>query len=282
MSGSGRAAPRPGQIKLLSLDLDGTLLRPDRTIGARTRAALSAAHARGVHVVLNSGRMTVSMEFAADLLDFDLHLISYNGAVVAAPRAAGRRKLFERPLPAEVAKELALFAKARGLQLNYYLDDLIYSEDGPRLRPHIELYVERTGSPYRFVAQIEGYLDRAPYKVLFVVEPGLRDELEAELTPRYGSRATITRTDPEYLEFLHPEVDKGKGLQELCGKLNIPLDAVMAVGDADNDLPMLSAAGWGVGMANARPRVRAAADALTQAGCNEDGVAEAVERWVLG
>ncbi|MBI3829307.1 MAG: HAD family phosphatase [Planctomycetes bacterium] len=277
-----KVPPKPGQIRLVSLDLDGTLLRSDNTIGERTRKALEAAHERGVKIVLNSGRMTPSMEYAADLLDFDVHLISYNGAAAAGPRAQGRKKLFEKPMLLEVAQALLSFAKARGLQMNYYLDELIYSEDAPHLRPHIDLYIKRTRSPYRFVPSMEKYATRAPYKVLFVVDPKVRDPLEAKLKPRFATRATITRTDPEYLEFLHPEVDKGVGLRGLAAALNIPIEQVMAVGDADNDEPMVRAAGWGIGMANAKPSVRSVASAITASDHNHDGVAEAIERWVLG
>lgn len=277
-----RQPPRPGQIRLVSLDLDGTMLRSDNTIGERTRKALRAAHDRGVRIVLNSGRMTPSMEFAANLLDFDVHLISYNGAAAVGPRAHGRRKLFEQPMFLDVAQELLAFARQRGLQLNYYLDEVIYSEDAPHLRPHIDLYIRRTGSPYRFVESAAAHATRPPYKVLFVVDPQVRDPLEAELKPRYAARATITRTDPEYLEFLHPHVDKGVGLRGLAQALGIEMAEVMAVGDADNDEPMVREAGWGVGMANAKPSVRGVAAALTEADHNHDGVGEAIERWVLG
>ncbi|MCW8131253.1 MAG: HAD family phosphatase [Planctomycetota bacterium] len=279
---ANREAPKPGEIRLISLDLDGTLLRSDNRIGERTRTALKKAHDRGVSIVLNSGRMTPSMEFAAELLDFDVHLISYNGAAASSPKAQGRAKLFEKPMFLDVARELLAFAKTRGLQLNYYLDEVIYSEDAPHLRPHIDLYVRRTGSPYKFVERAEAHATRAPYKVLFIVDPKVRDPLEAELAPRYASRATITRTDPEYLEFLHPEVDKGVGLRGLAAAMGFSMEQVMAVGDADNDEPMVRAAGWGVGMANAKPSVRAVARAITQNDHNHDGVGEAVERWVLG
>lgn len=281
-SNERKRPPEPGAIRLINLDLDGTLLRRDNTIGARTIAALHEAHRRGVTVVLNSGRMTPAMERPAELLGLDVFLISYNGAVACAPRAERRRRLFERPMRLDVARELVALARERKLQLNYYLDELVYSEMHEHVRPWIELYRRRTGSPYRIVERIDAHLDRAPMKVLFIVEPALRDELEAELRPLYEPRATVTRTDPEYLEFLHPAVDKAAGLRGLCEALGIAMQEVLAVGDSDNDEPAVRAAGWGVGVANAREKVRAAADALTEADCDHDGVGEAVERWVLG
>ncbi len=273
--------PKPGAIKLIALDVDGTLLRSDNTIGSRTVEALREAHRRGVKIVLNSGRMTPSMETPANLLGLDVYLVSYNGAVASGLRSEHRTRLFERPMHLDVAQELVALARARRLHVNYYLDDVIYTQAEPHQLPFIELYKKRTGSPFRFVRRIDDYLDRAPFKVLFVVDPEVRTALEAELRPKYESRAMVTKTEPEYLEFLHPEVNKGLGLTGLCASLRIEMSEAMAVGDSDNDEPVIRMAGWGVGVANAGDAVRSVADAITEADCNNDGVAEAVERWVL-
>jgi Cof subfamily protein (haloacid dehalogenase superfamily) len=276
-----KKTPKSGQIKMISLDLDGTLLRSDNTIGPRTCKALTQAHRQGVKVVLNSGRMTVSMEAAADALGFDVYMIAYNGATASDLRSNGRKLLFEKPMPLDVARELVALAKQRGLQVNYYLDDLVYCEAHPQLMHWIELYRQRTSSPFRIVPNLDDHLHRPPYKVLFVTEPQVRDQLESELRPIYQSRATVTRTNPEYLEFLDPGVNKGVGLMGLAAALGLEMSQVMAVGDADNDAPMVEMAGWGVGVANAGSAVRAVADVLTEADFENDAVAEAVERWVL-
>jgi Cof subfamily protein (haloacid dehalogenase superfamily) len=281
MPAPSRKAPQPGQIKMIALDLDGTLLRSDHTIGPRTIAALHEAHRRGVEVILNSGRMVAAMEKTADLLGLDVYAIGYNGAAASAPRAQGRRRLFQQPVPMDVARELYQISRERHLHLNYYRDELVYSEDHADLRRHAEVYRSRTGSPFRFVPRLEEYFDVAPLKVIFVTDPPVRDQLAVELGPRFAGRANMTKTDPEYLEFLHPEVDKGVGLKGLSDALHLPLTAVMAVGDADNDAPMVATAGWGVAVANARECVRRVACAITENDCDHDGVAEAVERWVL-
>ena len=277
-----KTPPKRGQIKLISLDLDGTLLRQDLTIGPRTMKALHTAHKKGIKIVLNSGRMTPAIMPTAELTGLDVYVISYNGAKAIGLKSDDRPLLFELCLPAAVAHELVLEAKKRRLQLNYYLDELVYTEDQPHLRHHINLYISRTSSPFKFVERIEDHTHRDPHKVLFVIDPPIRQELEDALTPLFSKRTTITRTDPEYLEFLHPEVNKGSGLQGLCKVLGIGMEEVMACGDADNDEAMVLAAGWGVGMKNARERVRATADVFTENDNNNDGVGEAIERWVLG
>jgi hydroxymethylpyrimidine pyrophosphatase-like HAD family hydrolase len=149
------------------------------------------------------------------------------------------------------------------------------------LRPYIEIYRNRTGSPFRFVDNLEKYLHLAPTKLIFVVDPKLRPAIQEEVRPLVGSRAAMVRTDPEYLEFLEPGVDKGTGLVHLAEVLGIPISQVMALGDGENDIPLLEAAGWPVAVANAHAHVKAVARFITNNDNDHDAVAEAVERWVL-
>lgn len=278
---SKRPSQPPQDIRLIALDLDGTLLRADKTIGPRTRQALHAASAKGVHIALASGRMTAAIEPTAEKLGLDCYVIAYNGAAVCARKCDGRERLFHQPLDKGIARELYEIGHARRFQMNFYHDNVIVSEDAPHLRPYIDIYRTRTGSPFRFVPSIAEYLKFAPTKFVYVVDPGIRNKLEEELQPKFGSRTTITRTDPEYLEFLDPKVDKGKSLLRLAKILKLQPAQIMAVGDGDNDASLLQASGWGVAMANAGALCRSVADAMTERNNDHDGVAEAVERWVL-
>ncbi|MCY3017715.1 MAG: Cof-type HAD-IIB family hydrolase [Planctomycetota bacterium] len=292
--------PMPGKqtvaavspVRMIALDLDGTLLRTDKSIGQKNAAALRAAHARGLKIVMASGRMAASMERIASALGVDVCLISCNGAEVhgeaglpgtrsTANMSPRRKRLFYQPLNAAVAREVVAYGKAHRYQVNFYHDDLVYSEDAPELRPWIEIYRSRTNSPFQFVKNLDDYLHLAPPKVLYVVDPRLRGAIQKELEPRFGSRVTMMRTDPEYLEFLEPGIDKGVGLARLAEVLGIPMGQVMAVGDGENDIPMLAVAGWPVAVANAGPLCRAVARFFTRNDNDHDAVAEAVDRWVL-
>lgn len=272
----------PGEpIKLVALDLDGTVLRNDRTIGPRTLVAIRKAQARGVEIVLASGRMTAAMEEAADALGFDPYIVSYNGAAVCAKKAHGRNILFHKPLDAKIARELYGYARERRLQVNYYLDGVIVTEDEEHMRPWIELYRERTGSPFRRVPSLVPFLDRAPTKLLFLMEPAIRAEIARHWQARLGERALVICTEHEYVEFLDPGATKGAAVAFIAQKLGIPLSSVMAMGDGDNDVPMLKMAGWSVAPANANPSALAAAKAVTRTTHENDAVAEAFARWVL-
>ena len=274
--------PRPAApIRLIALDLDGTLLKSDKTIGRRTIDALHAAHRKGIEIVLASGRMTPAMESTADLLGLDVFIVSYNGAVISGPRSDRRKRLFHGPLPADVARDLYTFARAHKYQVNFYHEDVILTEDGPHLRPWVELYRSRNGSPFRFVDSLEDFMHHTPTKLLLVTEPETRNRLLKEMAPAFGARSSMVCSDPEYLEFLSPDVCKGRGVARLAELRGIPLESVMGVGDGDNDLTMIGMAGWGVAVANASPQCRAAAQVSTTCDNDNDAVAEAVERWAL-
>ena len=173
-------------VRMIALDLDGTLLRTDKSVGPETLKALQAARARGVEIVLASGRMAASIERVAAGLGVNVCLISCNGSVVHGPAhdACGRKLIFYQPLKAEVAREIVAFGKARRYQVNFYHGDCIYSEDGPHLRPWIEIYHSRTNSPFTFVENLNDYLHLAPPKVIFVVDPKIRNALLEELEPQ--------------------------------------------------------------------------------------------------
>jgi Cof subfamily protein (haloacid dehalogenase superfamily) len=266
---------------LVALDLDNTLLSADRSVSARNIAALRAAAAQGIEIVLASGRMLPAMEPAAAALGLDVVLVSYNGAAINGRASEGRPRILHRPLHTEIARELYAFARRERLQVNYYLDDVIVSEDQPHLRPWIDIYIERTGSPYRFVPSLGDYLDRAPTKLLLVMEPHRREAIADHFSARLKDRADVVKTDPEYLEFLDPAANKGLAVQHIATQLGLDMSEVMAMGDGENDVPLLQRAGWPVAVANAGAACKAVAAASTIHDHDHDAVAEALEKWVL-
>ncbi|WP_201330311.1 HAD-IIB family hydrolase, partial [Lactobacillus nasalidis] len=118
-------------------------------------------------------------------------------------------------------------------------------------------------------------------KACFVGSQDLLDSVEAEVKQDWSQDFNVLRTDPRFLELLNPKVNKGQGLEELCERLGIAPEEVMAVGDERNDLDMFAFAGTSVAMGNGNDLVKQAADYVT--GTNDgDGIAEAIEKFVLG
>ncbi|HNR99635.1 MAG TPA: HAD family hydrolase [Planctomycetota bacterium] len=255
--------------------MDGTLVGDDRAIPPVNIAALRAARARGAAVALASGRMTACIEPFFDGLGIDGPVMAYNGALLRAERQAARAVLFHRPLRADVVTRLIDFAVSRGLQLNVYCDDVLYGHDDPALAPFRAIYSERTGAVYE-LADLRRLRGRGASKAIFVVDPEERERLYARWAPLVDGEASVCRTDPEYLEFMGPGINKGSGLPALAAYLGIGLDEIAAMGDGDNDLEMVRRAGAGIAVANAKDGVKRAARFVTRATAAEGAVAEAL------
>ncbi len=271
---------RDKPIRLIALDLDGTLLNAEKTISPRNREALTRAAEAGVTIALASGRMTACIAPTAERLGIDCFIIAYNGGMARGRVADGRPILFHNPLEARYSDRLIDFCRGKYL-LNVYFEDKVYAQEAADLREWADLYSRRTGAVFRFVPDLEPFKGKGTTKAITVSAPEVRNRLHDEWFPRLGDETTIVKTDPEYLEFMERGTDKGVALEGLCRALGIPVEQAMACGDGDNDAEMLAAAGLGVAMANARAATRAAADEVSPLTNLEDAVADAVERHVL-
>jgi Cof subfamily protein (haloacid dehalogenase superfamily) len=267
-------------IKLLALDLDGTLFAEDMIVSPRTRAALTAARAQGVHVALATGRTFASTEEIAADLDADAPLICYQGAWVR-DRASGAT-LLHRTVPRAVAAEVIGLARAADWQCNLYVDDQLYIE---QVKPEANVYfhLNRRTSPHPVpdLLEVLAAAPLEPTKLILILptEPDT-DAVLAQMVAHFGERIYATKSYPFFAEIINPAVDKGTALAAVAAYLGVAQAETMAVGDGMNDLPMLQWAGLGVAMGQARPAVHAAADVVTTP-LAEDGVAQAIERYIL-
>jgi Cof subfamily protein (haloacid dehalogenase superfamily) len=256
--------------KLAAVDLDDTLLGPDGTVSPRNAAAVRALSASGVMVVLASGRMHQDTAKYCPTLGLTGPVISYNGAMVRS--ADGSATYHHVPVLADLASQIVHWAQARGYSVNYYLDDTLYVR---QRTPWTDLYTSRTSSVAHEVGDLTQFDGREPTKLIILESPEETDRLLAEFRSRYASSLYITKTKPEYLEFMNRGVSKGKALEALSGRLGIPSAEMVAFGDSYNDVSMLQYAGVGVAMGDGVEEARAAADYVAPP-CLEDGFAAAV------
>jgi hypothetical protein len=272
------AAPPARPHRLVALDLDGTLLNDDGAISPEDAAALARFAQSGGIVVLASGRMVENIWPSYDALGLDGPTIAYNGAVVRGPRPEGGGVILHTPLPARYADALIDYAREERLQLNYYLEGRLYARDDPALRRYADLYSRQTGAVFHFLPDLEQFRGCDPTKALIVTDPPHRDALYEVWQARWGAEATVVRTNPEYLEFLHRDAGKGRALEAVARHYGIPQSLTLAFGDSYNDISMLEWAGCGIAVANATPEVKAAADWVSPLTNNESAVAEALRR----
>jgi hydroxymethylpyrimidine pyrophosphatase-like HAD family hydrolase len=277
------ASPR---YRLLALDIDGTLLRSDKTISPRTLAAVEAARGRGVRVVLVTGRRHPAARRIAEQLGKDLDLVLHNGALIVENGEV------LRCLP--LSRELALRAVAVGRACA--ADPVLHCGHGGEGRLMIEgiapsntllvYYLDRSHPDVTSVARLDDALAEDPIAVMFggSIEPMavLRERLDAEL----GGQVRIDRTiypasGVLILDVMRAGVGKAEALAFLQRRWDVSAPETLAIGDNWNDHEMLEAAGLGLVMGNADPAMlRLGLEVLPTN--DEDGVAVAIEREILG
>lgn len=272
-----------GDIRLIALDMDGTLLGADHhTIPARNIAALRAASARGVKIAIASGRSwSLIREHAKELgcVDFG---ITANGACVLDARTGAETASF--PMASAQCVDIIRILRRRKLAFELYIGGENYMdgdlEDVKQLilsDQFFEMFCRNTTVVDDVAAEAAA---RGPGKFdIFYVPDDLRTPLAQELAAT--GPLVITGATGSNMELNAPGVHKGRALAALAETLGLGPEQVMAFGDADNDLEMLTYAQWSFAMGNATAEAKAAAKRVT--GANYDGgVAMAVEKYVLG
>jgi len=246
-------------IKLVAIDLDGTLLADNHSTDPANLTAIHQAEAQGVTVVICTGRPYPSAnEVASQLGLTENPIISYNGALVRMP--GDGEVLFSQPVPAELAEQVVQDCVERQLQIHYFLDDVMYV---PRMSAGARLYSQRTGMQPVPAGDLRKFAGSSPTKILVFAGPEVVQRLRPEFESRYDGKLYITTSMPEYLEFLHPDVSKGNALCALANQHGLDASQTMAIGDLLNDLPMIEMAGVGVAVARAEEALKSAADYVT-------------------
>ncbi len=255
-------------------DLDRTLIAQDALLRPRTAAAIAAARAAGIHVIVVTGRMFRSVLPYLEQAGLDDPVVCYQGAVVADP--ATGEFLRHVPVPLESALEAIDAVVTAGYHVNCYLDDLLYVAE---VTPEARAYADFQRIEIHAVGDLRTWLDRDPTKLVAVGPPAEMDALEAVLKPRFRGRLFVSKSLPHFLEFAHPDVSKGSGLQFVADRLGFGPAETVACGDGENDRELLDWAGFAVAVANAHPEILARAD-LVVPSVDDEGVAALLEAFV--
>jgi len=264
-------------IRLVAMDLDDTLLRDDWTISPRVVKAIQKAQAQGVKVTIATGRMPISTRPYAKQLGLDVPVITYHGAMTQ--QAISGEIIFRRVIPSAIASEIIQDVCRQGIYAQIYLKDRVITQT---LNEWSQEYA-RIASVRIEEADLSNLLSQEPEgveKILCIAGESDLDQLAPFLSQRYGNKVHITKSKPHFLEIIEGSVNKGVALAALANRFGIQQQDVMAIGDSFNDLEMIQYAGLGVAMGNARPEIKEQADIVTVTN-EEDGVAEAIERFVL-
>ncbi len=265
------------RIRLVALDLDGTLVGEDLIVRPRVREAIGAAQAQGVAVTIVTGRMFAATKPFVRSLAIGGPIVCYQGAAIFD--AATGSVLRETPVRQEVTRDTLQWAHDHGVHAQCYADDTLYVEQ-----------INRFSRRYTTLARVEpvvvpslrgAFAERPTIKIVLVDDPDRSEQHLVAMQALLGNRAYITRSHVDFVEVLDPGVNKGEALAFVAARHGVALEQTLAIGDAWNDVPLLEAAAVGVAMGSGPPELLNRADHVV-ADVAHDGVAEAIERYVLG
>lgn len=283
-------------IRLIALDLDGTLLNSRGEVSERNRCAIAEVRERGVRIALVTGRRFRDARPLALELGLDVPVISHNGALTKHARTL--ETVAAMLLPLEAAQAVLRVGKLHGADAMVSDDPhgkglLVYdhvSGNNQALAKYIawsrRIHGDDAEAGIRRVASLEEYLGHAPIHISFSGSCTRMKRLTAILEREVEESVKIMGTfypklDFALLDVIHPASSKGAGLAAVATEQNLTREEVMAVGDNFNDLEMLHYAGTGVIMGNAEAPLHDIEDFYKTATNDEDGVAAAIERFVL-
>jgi Cof subfamily protein (haloacid dehalogenase superfamily) len=270
LAGSARA------LRIVALDLDGTLLRSDGTISTRTRAALRAAEASGLTLLSVTARPPRRVRAIAEHSGLHGLAICSNGSVLYDITTGQLRH--ELRLEAAAVAQLVTQLRAAAPGVTFAV------EAGARYGCEPSYVIQRehphdAQDPAMLRADaLELSRDGVTKLIVQHAQRGLAELLQ--LTREHaGALASVTHSGSDFVEVAAASVSKALALEHFCGTVGATAAHVVAFGDMPNDLPMLLWAGHAVAVANAHPEVRAAAQTITRSN-DEDGVAQVLENLV--
>jgi Cof subfamily protein (haloacid dehalogenase superfamily) len=243
---------------LVVLDLDGTILDGSFKLDQSLVAACRRAILRGLTITIATGRMPPAAQRYWEELGITAPVVLYNGALVLDP--TNGRDLYAVTLPAGLPCEVLPIIAAVPAHPLFYQNDRLYCL---QLTPEVIAYCRDMGVDAEPVSEPEPFLRSGTFvKCLFTGHDDDLRTLREKLAAAVGKRACLVASRPGLLELLPAGVSKGVALRVLAGHLGVPLARVIAAGDQENDIEMISEAGMGIAMAHAPDEVKAAADCV--------------------
>ncbi len=264
------------EYRLVAIDVDGTLMERGKPVSSNVRRAIERAQNQGTIVTLASGRMFPLLEHLVSDLKITSPVICYGGALVVDPGT--RRSLYERGVPLDLARAVIQEARRRDLTARVYVGEQVFVE---QMAPGAYNFESLQRVNAVKVPDLVAHVDRDPTHLAIDAPPERTRALVEEMRRVFSPALHVTTGHPLLTEFSHPDVHKGSALAWLASEVGVSREQTLAIGDDWNDLEMLRFAGLGVAVANAHPDVLALAAIATVPSVSEDGVAVALERYVL-
>ncbi len=274
------------EIKLIAIDLDGTLLDSNRLLSEGNKQAIQEAKDQGVKVVLCTGRPLRSMTHLleeANLLEEDDLVITYNGGLIQKSKTGEIIK--EITLDRAESLDIYHLSQQLNLPVNFIDLDYVYEPTYPEGIESIYMQSSREVPKANALKFKDIDINNLPnpFKINKIVmsRPGAElDRAIPKIPAEYYKKYNIYKSQDFILEVLPKYVDKGYSMRVLGEMFGLKKDQIMGIGDQENDLSLVKNAGLGIAMENAIDKVKEAADYITYSN-DENGVAHAIRKFVL-
>ncbi|WP_409227881.1 Cof-type HAD-IIB family hydrolase [Gudongella sp. SC589] len=270
-------------IKLIAIDMDGTLLDSRNELTQRTRTAIEMAKDKDVEVVLATGRVLKSAMYYSEMLKLDSYIAACNGAIIVDNKG---KDIFRKPIDKKKLEKIMEIGHNMSVYFHFYNEDTFFTKT--YVKEIVDYYSSSKGKftgqsidvdIYESVEDISSRTNLDVFKFLFI--DNNLDKLQLLREKLHSVEGiSISKSWTNNLEVMEEGISKGRSLEHLCQLMDIPLENTMAIGDNENDLSMLSVAGLSVGMGNGARAVLERVDHITEDN-DHDGVAKAIERFVL-
>jgi Cof subfamily protein (haloacid dehalogenase superfamily) len=225
-------------------------------------------------VIVVTGRMFQAVRPFLAAAKLDDPVVCYQGALIADPVTGAF--LRHIPIPLASAREALDAVIEAGFHVNAYVDDELYVK-APT--PEAHAYADLNKVEMHVVGDLRVWLHDDPTKLVAVGDPLALDALEAVLKPRFAGKLFVSKSLPHFLEFAHPDVNKGAGMTFIAERLGFTREETVACGDGENDRELLDWAGYAVAVANAHPEILARAD-LVVPDVEHEGVAQLMDAYL--
>ena len=263
-------------IRLVVSDVDGTLVRTDKSLSDGVVAAVRRLTDAGVPFSLISARPPSGMLWIAKRLGLDRPLAAFNGGTIVRPD--GTIMSAARLAPADAYRALALIDRP-GITPWLFADGNWYAKTLDN--PHVPHEIQSAGVHATIRQEFAALTSRVDKIVAVSDDHAALEALEGEVAAALASQATVARSQLYYLDITAPRANKGDGLEALAATFEVALADTAVLGDQRNDLPMFARAGLSVAMGQGPAEVRAAATRVSLPN-DQDGVADAIDRFLLG
>ena len=263
------------QYRLVATDMDGTMLNAESEITPHTKETIHKAIEKGVVFTLCTGRALRGVKKYIDRLNLDEYVITNNGAVIVHSRTG--EIMYNRIMDREEARRVYDIAVEKGAMFILWSQNRLYaSEIGEKSR----FYENITSAKAAPIEDFEQLLADGITKMLWYEDLEWLDKRIEELKEENFQATTFVKSRPFFMEFFSNKASKAIAMEKLGEKYGITRDAMIAIGDQTNDLPMIEYAGLGVAMGNAVDAVKEKADYITDTN-TEEGMAKVLEKFIL-